>query len=242
MNKSELVGRVSESVDGGRAAATQAVEAVIEDDPRSRKPRRKGGDLWLRRLRTRGASRQDRPQSCDGCARSGEGFCCSEVPSRRRIQGHRFGRSREGNQSGWICTQDRQGCCCGRFARKAAKKAAPAKKAAVKAVAKKVAPAKKAVAAKKVAPAKKAVARQEGRTGQEGRSRQEGRTGQEGRCCQEGAPAKKAVAKKVAAKKAAPAKKAVPPRRSRRRRQRRPRRPQRRRHPQSAASYGSQTL
>ena len=31
MNKSELVGRVSESVDGGRAVATRAVEAVIKE-------------------------------------------------------------------------------------------------------------------------------------------------------------------------------------------------------------------
>ena len=29
MNKSELVGRVSESIDGGRTSATRAVEAVI---------------------------------------------------------------------------------------------------------------------------------------------------------------------------------------------------------------------
>ena len=66
MNKSELVGRVSESIDGGRTAANHAVEAVIETIQeavsRGEKVAISGFGVFERVER----AARDRPQSCDG--------------------------------------------------------------------------------------------------------------------------------------------------------------------------------
>ena len=174
MNKSELVGRVSESIDGGRSAANRAVEAVIETIQeavsRGEKVAISGFGVFERVER---AARVGRNPATGAPVQ----VKASAVPKFRpgaEFKGIVSGARGRVNQVAGSARKTVKAAAAAVTPAKAAKKAA-AKKAVAKA-----APAKKAVAAKKAAPAKKAVAVEEGRTGEEGR-RQEGSPGEEGR-------------------------------------------------------------
>jgi DNA-binding protein HU-beta len=190
VNKSELVGRVSESIDGGRTVASHAVEAVIETIQeavsRGEKVAISGFGVFERVERAARIGRNPAtgaPVQVKASAvpkfRPGAEFKGVVSGARGKVSG-KVKVAAGGARSTARKTVKAAAAAVVPKAVKATKKAAPAKKAVA---AKKAAPAKKAVAAKKVAPAKKAVA------------------------AKKVAPAKKAVAKKAPAK--APAKKAV---------------------------------
>jgi DNA-binding protein HU-beta len=168
VNKSELVSRVSESIDGGRAAANRAVEAVIEAIQeavtRGEKVAISGFGVFERVER---AARIGRNPATGAPVQ----VKASAVPKFRpgaEFKGYVSG-ARERAATAVGTAVDRVETARSRAAksvqaaastiapsrpgRKAAKKSAPAKKAAAK-----KAPAKKA-AAKKAAPAKKAAAK-----------------------------------------------------------------------------------
>jgi DNA-binding protein HU-beta len=191
VNKSELVGRVSESIDGGRSAANRAVEAVIETIQeavsRGEKVAISGFGVFERVER---AARVGRNPATGAPVQ----VKASAVPKFRpgaEFKGIVSGARGRVNQVAGTARKTVKAAAAAVTPAKTAKKAA-AKKAVAKA-----APAKKAVAAKKAAPAKKAVAAKKAAPAKKA-------------AVKKAAPAKKAVAaKKVAAKKAAPAKKAV---------------------------------
>jgi DNA-binding protein HU-beta len=190
VNKSELVGRVSESIDGGRSAANRAVEAVIETIQeavsRGEKVAISGFGVFERVER---AARVGRNPATGAPVQ----VKASAVPKFRpgaEFKGIVSGARGRVNQVAGSARKTVKAAAAAVTPAKAAKKAA-AKKAVAKA-----APAKKAVAAKKAAPAKKAAVKKAAPAKKA--------------AVKKAAPAKKAVAaKKVAAKKAAPAKKAA---------------------------------
>lgn len=168
MNKSELVARVSESVDGGRSAANRAVEAVLEAIQeavaRGEKVAISGFGVFERVERAARVGRNPatgepvqvkasavpkfRPGAeFKGYVSGAREFVATAVGTAvDRVESARNTAAKKVQAAASTITPSRPG-------RKAAKKAAPAKKAAAK-----KAPAKKA-AAKKAAPAKKAAAK-----------------------------------------------------------------------------------
>jgi DNA-binding protein HU-beta len=167
VNKSELVGRVSESIDGGRSSANRAVEAVIHEIQqavsRGEKVAISGFGVFERVER---AARIGRNPATGAPVQ----VKASAVPKFRpgaEFKGIVSGARGRVNKVAGTARKTVKAAAAAvtpaRAAKKAVKKAAAKAAPAKKAVAKKAAPAKKAVAAKKVAakkaPAKKAVAK-----------------------------------------------------------------------------------